>query len=69
MQLIKHSSLHTTKGMIIPQVGMIINIYYNDIALLQVLNGGPTKTSWLSFRQIHCFGLSSPSELQSDYPW
>jgi hypothetical protein len=35
-----------TKGTIIPQVGMIINIYYNDVALSKsLLSGGPTKAS------------------------
>jgi hypothetical protein len=48
--------------MIIPQVGMIINIYYNDVAYYKSLSGGPTK-AWSPFMQIHCFGISASSEL------
>jgi hypothetical protein len=47
---------------------MIINIYYNGVAYYKSLSGGPSK-AWFIFRQIHWFGLSASSELQSDYPW
>jgi hypothetical protein len=51
-----------------PQVGMTITFITRRL-LLKLLNGGPTKASCFSSKQIHCSGLAASVDWQFVRPW